>query len=133
MIRVICAGVMAATLVGTGGCRTARRSEPPTTAPKIASLAPDSVPVLRGPLAVLAIHGEAFETGDDPGNLVQIGPVTLRRVPANRAGTEIRVIVPSEYPSGGEAPPIRMAPGDYNVTVRTRAGVSNAVKVRVVE
>lgn len=131
MTKLLLASVVAATLFNQ--CRSSRRDQMEPLVPRIVSVAPDSVAVLRGPLAEVVIRGQGFEAGDTPGNVVQIGPVVLRGVRGNDTGTEIRIVVPAEYPSGGEAPPLRMQPGRYDVTVRTRAGVSNAMSVKVVE
>jgi hypothetical protein len=129
MIRILVASVLGVALLD---CRSARPA-PQQVTPRIVSLAPDSVAVLRGPLVEVVIRGEGFEVGGNPGNTVQIGPVLLQGVPANDSGTVIRVVIPHEYSSGREAPPHRMMPGRYDVTVRTRAGTSNVVKVKVVE
>jgi len=102
-------------------------------APKIVSVTPESVAVLRGPITEVVLQGKGFEAGASGRNTVEIGPVVLTGIPANADGTEIRFVVPAEYASGGEAPPRRVMPGAYAVTVRTRAGVSNAVVVRIIE
>ena len=64
-------------------------------------------------------------------NTVTIGDVELTSVPANDDGTEIRFVVPDRGPSRGDAAPLPIDAGAYDVRIRTAAGVSNAVRLRI--
>jgi IPT/TIG domain len=100
------------------------------SAPAIDAVVPDSIR-FGADAADLTIQGRHFST-DDSGNTVDIGPVTLTHVLASAQGTELRVRLPSAW-SGSEAPPRPLPPGAYQVVVRTGAGKSNALTLRIVQ
>ncbi len=64
-------------------------------------------------------------------NTVRIGPVVLRGVRGNAAGTEISVTVPTRYSTNQEAPPRPLFPADYPVTVETGGQTSNSKMLKV--
>lgn len=109
-------------------------TRPPTTAsatPHIDAVIPDSVSVQRNSVKEVVIRGSGFAAGAPGRNTVTIGPLRLTQVPANAAGTEIRVVIPDRVVSQSEAPPRPLLPGAYPVTVENSAGTSNAVNVRI--
>ncbi|MEO6446403.1 MAG: hypothetical protein ABIZ91_06905 [Gemmatimonadaceae bacterium] len=100
-----------------------------TGAPVITSLVPDQVRLAANTISEIVVHGTGFApTGS---NIVHVGPIVLRDVPANAAGTEIRVVVPARYTSNAEAPPRPLFPGSYPVQVESRGLMSNSVMVKV--
>ena len=101
-----------------------------TTAPKIDRVAPDSARV-GSAVDEVRIIGTGFEPGRSGQNTVDVGPIHLTMVPANDAGTEIRIVVPAQAQGTAQSPPRRVLPGTYDVTVTTRAGVSNAIPLRI--
>jgi hypothetical protein len=103
----------------------------PMSRPHIDAVVPDSVSVQRHSVKELLIRGTGFAAGTPGRNTVMIGPIRLTQVPANAAGTEIRVIIPDRIVGASEAPPRPVLPGRYAVSVETAAGISNAVNVQV--
>ena len=100
--------------------------------PHIDSLRPDSVVAVRGAVIEILVVGRGFVAGAPGENAVRVGSATLSHVPANRSGTEIRFVLPDAMPSNGEAPPASLLAGQYAVSVRTSAGESNTMILRVV-
>ncbi len=81
-------------------------------------------------ISEIVLRGQGFApTGS---NTIRIGPVVLPGVPANAAGTEIRVVVPARYSTSTESPPRPLMPGSYAVTVETRGLTSAALTLKVV-
>lgn len=102
---------------------------PSIAAPVIVALVPDSVRLAPSTISEVTVRGRGFAaTGT---NTVRIGPITLSSVPANAAGTEIRVTVPNRYTTNAEAPPRPLFPGDYPVTVETGGQTSNSKMLKV--
>jgi hypothetical protein len=99
--------------------------------PTIDALRPDSVFVAPGSVVEVVVRGRGFAPGTPGRNTVHLGPVTLTGVPASTDGREIRVVVPDRIPSRGEAAPLPLETGRYDVRVETSAGTSNAMVVRV--
>ena len=145
-------------LLGHGACRSAPREEPdettvvppaaatpaPTTstpapatgkgaassAPVVTALVPDSVRLSPNTISEIVVRGTGFaSTGT---NTVHIGPIVLRSVPGNAAGTEIRLVVPARYTTNAEAPPRPLFPASYAVTVETGGHTSNSVMLKVI-
>ena len=145
-------------LLGHGACRSAPREEPdettvvppaastpaPTTstpapatgkgaassAPVVTALVPDSVRLSPNTISEIVVRGTGFaSTGT---NTVHIGPIVLRSVPGNAAGTEIRLVVPTRYTTNAEAPPRPLFPASYAVTVETGGHTSNSVMLKVI-
>lgn len=123
------AGVIAA-----GGCGRASAPAPPAQAvvaaapPVITALVPAEGPA--GPDAPLDV--EIVGTGfADEGNVVRFGPVSIPDLRSTDGGTRIRFPVPKELPGTGEAPPMVLPPGEYEVTVTTAAGTSNVMRFRL--
>lgn len=94
-----------------------------TAQPAIASIAPASG--IAGPSYPIAatITGRGFVQND---NTVRFGPVSIGGLPSSD-GQHIQFQVPKEMPARGEVPPIVIPPGEYQVTVTTPAGTSNAM------
>jgi hypothetical protein len=105
-------------------------SPAPTSAPKIDRVVPDSARV-GSAVDEVRIFGTGFEPGRSGQNTVDVGPIHLTMVPANDAGTEIRITLPAETGGTAQTRPRRVLPGTYDVTVTTRAGVSNAIQLRI--
>ena len=145
-------------LLGHGACRSAPREEPdettvvppaaatpaPTTstpapatgkgaassAPVVTALVPDSVRLSPNTISEIVVRGTGFaSTGT---NTVHIGPIVLRSVPGNAAGTEIRLVVPARYTTNAEAPPRPLFPASYAVTVENGGHTSNSVMLKVI-
>ena len=145
-------------LLGHGACRSAPREEPDETtvvppaastpapptstpapatgkgaassAPVVTALVPDSVRLSPNTISEIVVRGTGFaSTGT---NTVHIGPIVLRSVPGNAAGTEIRLVVPTRYTTNAEAPPRPLFPASYAVTVETGGHTSNSVMLKVI-
>lgn len=99
--------------------------------PILTQLVPESARVERGSAVTLTIMGRDFHTGRNPENSVEVGPIVLNGVVAEEGGRVIRVVIPDRIVSAGEAPPRRLLPGDYLVSVSTSVGKSNALSFRV--
>lgn len=102
----------------------------PQGTPVLSSLAPDSVRLASNTINEITLRGQGFATTGS--NTVRIGPVVIPSVPANAAGTEIRVVVPARYSTSTESPPRPLMPGSYAVTVEARGLTSAALTVKVV-
>ena len=74
----------------------------------------------------LRITGCGFDASH---NTVRVGDVTVRDIRSTERGTRIRVVVPKEYRATGEAPPMVMGAGTYEVTVDNGRGRSNARRI----
>ena len=74
----------------------------------------------------LRITGCAF---DALHNTIRVGEITVRDIRSTERGTRIRVVVPKEYRATGEAPPMVMGAGTYEVTVDNGRGRSNARRI----
>jgi hypothetical protein len=99
--------------------------------PTIDALRPDSVFVAPGAVVEIVVQGRGFAPGTPGRNTVRFGSVMLTNVPASDDGRVIRVVVPDRVPSGGDAAPLPLETGRYDIRVETSAGTSNAVVVRV--
>ena len=99
--------------------------------PTIESLRPDSVFVAPGAVVEIVVQGHGFVPGTPGRNTVRFGTVKLTNVPASDDGRVIRVVVPDRVPSGGEAAPLPLETGRYDIRVETTAGTSNVMVVRV--
>jgi hypothetical protein len=89
---------------------------------QITSLAPTTAEA--GSIAPIAITGCGFDPAD---NTVAFGEVVFRNVRSTANGTRITINAPTEIPSRGEVAPMAMAPGSYQITVRTARGQSNVM------
>lgn len=112
-----------------GACSAFHRSHAST--PTIDSLRPDSVFVAPGAVVEIVVQGRGFVPGTPGRNTVRFGTVKLTSVAASDDGRVIRVVVPDRVPSGGEAAPVPLETGRYDIRVETSAGTSNAMVVRV--
>jgi hypothetical protein len=113
----------------TGACGLFHRS--PAASPAIESLRPDSVFVAPGAVVEIVVQGRGFVPGTPGRNTVRFGTAKITNVPASDDGRVIRVVVPDRVPSGGEAAPLPLETGRYDIRVETSAGTSNAMVVRV--
>lgn len=99
---------------------------------RLTAVVPDTVLIGGGDLAVFELQGSGFDTSRaEPRNTVRVGTLTLNAVPSLRSGTRIRVMLPSEIPSAGEAPPSPWHSGRYLVQVSTPAGVGDSTWIYV--
>ena len=99
--------------------------------PHIDAVRPDSVFVAEGAVVEVVVHGRGFAPGTPGRNTIEFGNTNITNVPASEDGTRIRLVIPDRVPSGGEAAPLPLEAGRYEIRVRTSAGTSNAVAVRV--
>jgi hypothetical protein len=97
---------------------------------RIDALVPDSVMFGPNRMNEIVIRGRGFRPAGTGTHLIRIGMIELPGVPANAAGTEIRVVVPDRAVMGGGAPR-PLFPGKYDVIVSTERDTSNAVPLRV--
>ena len=120
--------LLAAVLLLTSACSAFRRND---GTPHIDRLAPDSVLMANGLVVEVVASGRGFAPGKPGMNTITIGDVELTNVPASDDGTELRFVVPDRAPSKGEAAPLPIDAGSYDVRIRTATGVSNAVRLRI--
>jgi hypothetical protein len=113
----------------TGACGLFHRSH--AASPAIESLRPDSVFVAPGAVVEIVVQGRGFVPGTPGRNTVRFGTAKITNVPASDDGRVIRVVVPDRVPSGGDAAPLPLETGRYDIRVETSAGTSNAMVVRV--
>lgn len=99
--------------------------------PRIDAVRPDSVLVPPGGVVEVVILGHGFAPGQPGVNTVEFAGMSLTKVPANARGTEVRFVIPDMIALGGEAPPASLESGTYTVRIKTGAGVSNPVTIRV--
>jgi hypothetical protein len=126
--------LLSAAVVGAG---CARRGTPPpdgasrpaAEVPRLFRLVPDSADLSLGQVVQVLAIGRHFDPID---NVVEFGPVPLRRVAANATGDTLAFTVPLERPGGGGAPPRRLDPDRYDVCIVTAAGRTNPLPFRVV-
>lgn len=112
-----------------GACGLFRHAS--AASPTIDSLRPDSVLVAPGAVVEIVVQGRGFAPGTPGRNTVRFGTVRLTNVPASDDGRIIRLVVPDRVPSGGDAAPLPLETGHYDIRVETSAGISNAMVVRV--
>jgi len=101
------------------------------TDPHIDTVRPDSVMLAPGAVVEVVIRGRGFEAGAPGRNTIQFGDATITNVPASADGTEIRLVIPERVPVRGDAAPLPLEAGRYDLRVQTSAGTSNRVAVRV--
>jgi hypothetical protein len=99
--------------------------------PHIDTVRPDSVMLAPGAVVEVVVHGHGFTPGAPGRNTIQFGDATITNVPASTDGTEIRLMIPDRVPLRGEAAPLPLEAGRYNLRVQTTSGTSNSVSVRV--
>jgi hypothetical protein len=117
-----------ALLALAAACHTSRRS---SLEPYIETVRPDSVMLAPGAVVEVVVRGRGFVPGTPGRNTIQLGEATITGVPASADGREIRVVIPDRVALGGDAAPLPLEAGRYNLRVRTSAGTSNAVAVRI--
>ncbi len=129
MIGARRAALLLSLAVVAGGCGLFHRAH--AASPTIEALRPDSVFVGPGAVVEIVVQGRDFAPGTPGRNTVRFGTVKLTNVPASDDGRVIRVVVPDRVPSGGEAAPLPLETGRYDIRIETSAGTSNAMVVRV--
>jgi len=117
-----------AVLALCAACRIAHR---PPAGPYIETVRPDSVMLGAGAVVEVVLRGSGFAPGAPGRNTIQLGDATIPGVPASADGKEIRVVIPDRVALRGEAAPLPLDAGRYDLRVRTSAGVSNAVAMRI--
>ena len=117
--RNVALGVMAS----GNACHVYGHGAAPANGAQLTAVVPDTVRISDGDLVVFELRGSGFDSSRaEPRNTVRVGPLTLHAVPSTQGGTRIRVMLPAEIPSGGEAPPAPWRSGRYVVQVSTPAG-----------
>jgi hypothetical protein len=115
-------------LILCAGCAAAHRGG---TDPHIDAVRPDSVMLAPGAVVEVVVHGHGFTPGTPGRNTIQFGDATITNVPASSDGTEIRVMIPDRVPLRGDAAPLPLEAGRYDLRVQTTSGTSNSISVRV--
>lgn len=113
----------------TDSAPAATPATPSAAGPVIAALVPDSVRLAPNTISDVVIRGSGFAVTAT--NTVRVGPIVLRGVKANAAGTELSITVPTRYTTNDEAPPRPLFPADYPVTVETGGQTSNSKTLKV--
>jgi hypothetical protein len=122
------ATLLGITLLAATACSAFRKND---ETPHIDRLAPDSVMLSNGLVVEVAVRGHGFAPGKPGMNTVTVGDVELTSVPASDDGTELRFVVPERGVARGDAAPLPIDAGAYDVRIRTASGVSNAVRLRI--
>jgi hypothetical protein len=124
------AGVFHGARTGASGEVSRSLSTRNDSAPVLVALLPDSIRAVSDSGSVIVIRGRHFAADTTRGNEVIIGRLVLRRIIARGDGTQLRVTLPVSW-SASEAPATPLRPGSYPVTVRSSAGDSNALTLRI--
>ena len=106
-------------------------SQVTVTVPVIDSVHPDSVGVPYGGVVEVTLYGKGFVPGNPGMNTVNFAGASLSSIAGSADGGRIVFVIPDQISAGGESPPIRLASGSYPVSVKTAAGASNVVTIRV--
>ena len=114
--------------IGLAACAVVRRSP---ADPFIETVQPDSVMLAPGSVVQVVVRGRGFAPGAPGRNTIRFGDAKITNVPASDDGREIRVVIPDRVDVRGDAAPLPLEAGRYNLRVETSAGLSNAVSVRV--
>ncbi|MGQ0766508.1 MAG: hypothetical protein ACT4OZ_12675 [Gemmatimonadota bacterium] len=113
------------------GAPTAADSNPaPAQRLRIDTIVPNAIPFGSRPSTEIAIRGSGFHPKGMGLHTIAIGPMVINGVPANEAGTEILVVIPDKFVTGG-GPPRPLFVGDHAVVVTAGDVSSNAVVLRV--
>lgn len=99
--------------------------------PHIETVHPDSVLLAPGAVVQVVVRGRGFAPGAPGRNTIRFGHATITNVPASDDGREIRLVIPDRVEGRGDAAPLPLEAGRYDLRVETSAGLSNAVAVRV--
>jgi hypothetical protein len=92
--------------------------------PSLISITPDTGRAGEAYPIQVTIQGIGFAA---EGNIVNFGGIPSEGLASTEGGTRITFWVPKEVPSTGEAPPMVLDPGEYDVTVTTPTGTSEPV------
>jgi hypothetical protein len=125
------ATVIARTTTMLAFCAACRVTHQPPAEPYIETVRPDSVMLAAGAVVEVVVRGRGFAPGIPGRNTIQLGDATITNVPASDDGKEIHVVIPDRVALRGEAAPLPLEAGRYDLRVRTSAGTSNAVTMRV--
>jgi hypothetical protein len=87
--------------------------------------------VAQGAIVTVVVHGRGFAPGTPGHNTVRFGSMSISGVPASADGRELRLVIPDQMPSRGDAAPSPLEAGRYDMRIETSAGTSNAVSVKV--
>src|SRR5690242_20678063 len=101
-------------LILSAGCAAAHRGG---AEPFIDGVRPDSVMLAPGAVVEVVVHGRGFAPGAPGHNTIQFGDATISDVPASSDGTEIRLMIPDRIPIRGDAAPLPLEAGRYNLRV----------------
>lgn len=113
-------------------CGFPRHGAVPVRGAQLMAVVPDTVLIGDGDLPVFELRGVGFDSSRaEPRNTVRVGPLTLNAVPSTKGGTRIRVMLPVEIPSNGEAPPSPWRSGRYVVQVSTPSGSGDSTWIYV--
>ena len=111
-------------LLACAGNHPPSDQETPAEIPSILSLDPEMGRAGEAYPIRLTIRGKGFA---EDGNIVTFGGIPSQGLPSTGNGSHITYLIPKLAPSPGEAPPMVLDPGDYEVTVTTPAGTSEPV------
>ncbi len=124
MIRHIAIVLLAAST----GCAGRRGGD---ASPHIDAVQPDSVVLAPGAVVTVVVRGRGFVPGTPGHNTVRFGQMSITDVPSSADGRELRLVIPENVPSRGDAAPAPLESGRYDIRVQTAAGTSNAISLRV--
>ena len=108
-------------LLACAGNHPPSDQEAPAGVPTIISLDPDKGRAGEAYPIQLTIRGTGFA---EEGNIVTFGGIPSEGLPSTDDGSQITYLVAKMAPSPGEAPPMVLDPGEYEVTVTTPEGTS---------
>jgi hypothetical protein len=123
--------MIARTIAVLALCAACHVTHRPPVEPYIETVRPDSVMLAPGAVVEVVVRGRGFAPGTPGRNTIQFGDATITGVPASADGREIHLVIPDRVPLRGDAAPLPLEAGRYNLRVKTSAGISNDVSVRV--
>jgi hypothetical protein len=94
-----------------------------TRVPELSEIIPTAGPAGTAYPLRVTIRGTGFLPA---GNEINFGPLKIPDVPSED-GSQLSFQLPKQMPSVGEVPPMVLPPGEYQVTVKTMVGISNAL------
>ena len=112
-------------------CMACGRMHRSSAEPFIEFIKPDSVMLASGAVVEVVVRGRGFAPGTPGRNTIQFAGVTITNVPASADGTEIRVVIPDRVPVRGDAAPLPLEAGRYDLRVQTSAGTSKTPWARI--
>lgn len=97
---------------------------------ELTRLVPDTATIADGRVVVVYAIGRGFDLTD---NVLEFGPAVFTRVRASATRDTITFTVPLEFQTAGGAPPTRVEPGEYSVTIRVGPARTASRTFRVLE